>query len=173
MAAIEKILRSRLCRSGVHGDMDPFMASRMSRMGMMPGEYSSGMGGATSGMMPPPSHNPHHSGHYSTNNGDLHRNVPSSNTAASSYSKRIVPAGGTATARRSSNISKGPFTTLQDPIYPTLLSSIYNAIMNLLQRHLHSCHMVPSHVMETTHHHLSDGIDYSRNFSFTQQSNFI
>lgn len=124
----------------------------LSRMGMMPGEYSSGMGGATSGMMPPPSHNPHHSGHYSTNNGDLHRNVPSSNTAASSYSKRIVPAGGTATARRSSNISKGPFTTLQDPIYPTLLSSIYNAIMNLLQRHLHSCHMVPSHVMETTHH---------------------
>jgi hypothetical protein len=32
--------------------------------------------------------------------------------------------------------------------YPTSLSSIYNAAMNLLQRHLHSCVHVPKHVME-------------------------
>lgn len=32
--------------------------------------------------------------------------------------------------------------------YPAALSSIYNATMNLLQRHLHSCPNVPSHIME-------------------------
>jgi len=32
--------------------------------------------------------------------------------------------------------------------YPAALSSIYNATMNLLQRHLNSCPKVPSHVME-------------------------
>lgn len=32
--------------------------------------------------------------------------------------------------------------------YPTSLSSIYNATMNLLQRHLHSCPKVPGGVME-------------------------
>jgi len=32
--------------------------------------------------------------------------------------------------------------------YPTSLSSIYNATMNLLQRHIHSCSRVPKHVME-------------------------
>ena len=32
--------------------------------------------------------------------------------------------------------------------YPAALSSIYNATMNLLQRHLHSCPKVPSHIME-------------------------
>ncbi|KAL7535857.1 hypothetical protein ACHAWF_005293 [Thalassiosira exigua] len=32
--------------------------------------------------------------------------------------------------------------------YPTSLSSVYNATMNLLQRHLHSCPKVPPEVME-------------------------
>ncbi|KAL3798387.1 hypothetical protein HJC23_005040 [Cyclotella cryptica] len=32
--------------------------------------------------------------------------------------------------------------------YPTSLSSIYNATMNLLQRHIHSCSRVPKHVMD-------------------------
>jgi hypothetical protein len=32
--------------------------------------------------------------------------------------------------------------------YPAALSSIYNATMNLLQRHLHSCPKVPTHVLE-------------------------
>lgn len=32
--------------------------------------------------------------------------------------------------------------------YPTSISSIYNATMNLLQRHLHSCPAVPEHIMK-------------------------
>ena len=32
--------------------------------------------------------------------------------------------------------------------YPTTISSIYNATMNLLQRHLHSCPTVPDNIME-------------------------
>jgi len=32
--------------------------------------------------------------------------------------------------------------------YPTTISSIYNATMNLLQRHLHSCPSVPDNIME-------------------------
>lgn len=32
--------------------------------------------------------------------------------------------------------------------YPTTISSIYNATMNLLQRHLHSCSSVPEDIME-------------------------
>ncbi|KAL3816268.1 hypothetical protein ACHAXA_008076 [Cyclostephanos tholiformis] len=32
--------------------------------------------------------------------------------------------------------------------YPAALSSIYNATMNLLQRHLHSCPKVPAHILE-------------------------
>ncbi len=35
--------------------------------------------------------------------------------------------------------------------YPTTVASIYNATMNLLQRHLHSCPSVPDQIMEQYH----------------------
>lgn len=35
--------------------------------------------------------------------------------------------------------------------YPTTISSVYNATMNLLQRHLHSCPKVPADVMQRYH----------------------